>query len=87
MATLSLPITRTLYYDARKVFDGRLPSRRVGPEEGFGMRLKLIVFMAVAVALSMFASTDRASFPAWSDMRNGLPGNRNQDVYRAPVFV
>ncbi len=33
------------------------------------------------------ASTSRAAHPAWSDFRNGLPGNRNQDVYTASVFA
>ncbi len=36
---------------------------------------------------NQIASTDRASYPAWSDMRNGLPGNFNQDVYTAAVFA
>ena len=36
---------------------------------------------------NQIAATSRASYPAWSDFRNGVPGNFNQDAYTAAVFV
>lgn len=34
---------------------------------------------------NQIASTARTAHPAWSDFRNGLPGNLNQDAYTAAV--
>lgn len=34
---------------------------------------------------NQIASTPDAAYPAWCDMRNGEPGNRNQDAYTAAV--
>lgn len=36
---------------------------------------------------NQIAATARASYPAWSDFRNGVPGDRNQDAYTAAVFA
>jgi len=36
---------------------------------------------------NQIAAGTRMSWPAWSDFRNGVPGNRNQDAYTAAVFA
>ncbi len=36
---------------------------------------------------NQIASTPQAAHPAWTDMRNGMPGDRNEDVYTAAVFA
>lgn len=36
---------------------------------------------------NQIASTSQAAHPAWTDGRNGLPGNQNTDVYTATVFA
>ena len=33
------------------------------------------------------ASTSKAAHPAWTDMRNGKPGDQNEDIYTATVFT
>ncbi|SRR6266511_2472678 len=36
---------------------------------------------------NQIAATSRASYPAWSDFRNGVPGNFNPDAYTTAVFA
>ncbi len=36
---------------------------------------------------NQIAAGSRVSWPAWSDFRNGAPGDRNQDAYTAAVFA